>query len=107
MAQLMAYDWPGNVRELRNVLNYALVMSDGKQIDVADLPPELQTVSEHTSRGAAMPAQNLRQPLSEEAVMQALNDCNGNLTLAAKALGVGRTTLWRYRKLWQDKNKAG
>lgn len=107
MARLMAYDWPGNVRELRNVLNYALVMSDGKQIDVADLPPELQAVTEHTHQTAAIPAARLRQPLSEEAVMQALTDCHGNLTLAAKALGVGRTTLWRYRKLWQEKNKAG
>lgn len=101
MQQLMAYDWPGNVRELRNVLNYALVMSDGKQIDVGDLPPELQAASAMERPAASPPAKSGRQALSEAVILQAVTDCQGNLTQAAKKLGVGRTTLWRYRKLWQ------
>ncbi len=101
MQQLMAYDWPGNVRELRNVLNYALVMSDGKQIDTADLPPELQTIPASTQTMAAPVAKPGRQALSEAAIVQAVTACQGNLTQAAKQLGIGRTTLWRYRKLWQ------
>lgn len=101
MQQLMAYDWPGNVRELRNVLNYALVMSDGKQIDVGDLPPELQGTAGTQNPVVTIPAKPGRQTLSEPAILQAVTDCKGNLTQAAKQLGIGRTTLWRYRKLWQ------
>lgn len=101
MQQLMAYDWPGNVRELRNVLNYALVMSDGKQIDVADLPPEFQATPATTPTETTQTAKPGRQTLSEAAILQAVTDCQGNLTQAAKQLGIGRTTLWRYRKLWQ------
>ena len=101
MQHLMAYDWPGNVRELRNVLNYALVMSDGKQIDLGDLPPELQAASTPERPMVAMPAKPGRQALSETEILQAVTECQGNLTQAAKRLGIGRTTLWRYRKLWQ------
>lgn len=101
MQQLLAYDWPGNVRELRNVLNYALVMSDGKQLDVGDLPPELQTLPAPHQTAVTEPAKSGRQTPSEAAILQAVADCQGNLTQAAKQLGIGRTTLWRYRKLWQ------
>jgi DNA-binding NtrC family response regulator len=101
MHQLMAYDWPGNVRELRNVLNYALVMSDGKQLDVGDLPPELQAQPTIPQTAVTEPAKSGRQTPSEAAILQAVADCQGNLTQAAKRLGIGRTTLWRYRKLWQ------
>lgn len=105
MQQLMAYDWPGNVRELRNVLNYALVMSDGKQIEVGDLPPELQMAADTQRSVTAMLPKPGRQALTEGAILQAVTECQGNLTQAAKRLGIGRTTLWRYRRLWQ-KNSA-
>lgn len=99
MQQLLAYDWPGNVRELRNVIHYALVMCDGKQIQVHDLPPELQpTTSIQTRQNST----NERKALSEDTILEAMAANGGNLTRAAKQLGIGRTTLWRYRKLWQD-----
>lgn len=101
MQQLLAYDWPGNVRELRNVLNYALVMSDGKQLDVGDLPPELQTLPAPHQTAVTEPAKSGRQTLSEAEILRVVTECQGNLTQAAKQLGIGRTTLWRYRKLWQ------
>lgn len=100
MQQLTAYDWPGNVRELRNVMHYALVMCDGKQIEVTDLPPELQPAQQATPNTATVSTG--RKTLSEADILQALAANHGNLTQAAKQLGVGRTTLWRHRKLWQD-----
>ena len=43
MRQLMAYGWPGNVRQLENALERAVALSAGRtQIEVADLPPDLQ-----------------------------------------------------------------
>ena len=94
MQQLLAYDWPGNVRELRNAVHYALVMSDGHYIQVADLPPEIQGSAALTQDTVKSP----RQALSAQVVEAEIAACDGNLTLAAKHLGVGRTTLWRYRK---------
>ena len=96
MQLLMAYDWPGNVRELRNVVHYALIMCDGKQITGNDLPPELQiTSTTHPATAADKPPRKGLDPADIEREIAA---CQGNLTLAAKRLGVGRTTLWRYRK---------
>ena len=98
MQHLLAYTWPGNVRELRNVIHYALIMSDGQRIDVADLPPELQSISD-PAMGVATPAPaRPAQALDAARIEAEIQACNGNLTLAAKRLGIGRTTLWRYRK---------
>lgn len=99
MQQLFAYDWPGNVRELRNVIHYALVMCDGKQIQVHDLPPELQSTTSIQTRQNIMTE---RKALAEDTILAAMAANGGNLTRTAKQLGIGRTTLWRYRKLWQD-----
>lgn len=106
MQRLLAYEWPGNVRELRNAVHYALVMCDGQRIEVADLPPELQSAgqpkSSHASAALPMDTAGLARgrPSARNAAMieAEIKACNGNLTLAAKRLGIGRTTLWRYRK---------
>ncbi|SDK68359.1 Transcriptional regulator containing PAS, AAA-type ATPase, and DNA-binding Fis domains [Methylophilus rhizosphaerae] len=101
MQKLLDYDWPGNVRELRNVMHYALVMCDGKQVQVSDLPPEL--LSTTTTAIEIAPGKPGRKTLSEADIVQAMAASQGNLAQAARRLGVGRTTLWRYRKLWQEK----
>lgn len=101
MQKLLDYDLPGNVRELRNVMHYALVMCDGKQVQVSDLPPEL--LSTTTTAIEIAPGKPGRKTLSEADIVQAMAASQGNLTQAARRLGVGRTTLWRYRKLWQEK----
>ncbi len=100
MQQLVAYPWPGNVRELRNALHYALIMCDGQQIEVQDLPPELQpgSAAADLSDGARAGQVAGRKPLPAADIEREIAACQGNLTLAAKRLGVGRTTLWRYRK---------
>lgn len=102
MQQLMAYDWPGNVRELRNAIHYALVMCDGKQILPGDLPEELALATPDLPARETLASG--RKTLSEAAIRQAVSACKGNLTQAARQLGVGRTTLWRYRKLWQSED---
>ena len=50
MRRLMAYSWPGNVRQLEDALERAVALSAGRQnIDVADLPPEIQATPEATT----------------------------------------------------------
>jgi DNA-binding NtrC family response regulator len=101
MAMLEAYDWPGNVRELRNVLERALILEDA-----TELRPEHLTVQPATATHAASPAgaAAVRLPpgglvLTEvelELLRQALARTDGNVTRAARLLGLTRDTL-RYR----------
>jgi transcriptional regulator with PAS, ATPase and Fis domain len=107
MRLFMAYDWPGNIRELKNAINYALVMSDGLEIDVNHLPPEIadhqimnSTLSVLTQGAQPSVEVNgqLKLTLSKDAIEKLMETHAGDLSAVAKALGVSRTTLWRYRK---------
>ncbi|MEI6666719.1 MAG: sigma-54 dependent transcriptional regulator [Acidobacteriota bacterium] len=101
------YDWPGNVRELENVVVRMLVSSGGGEIGVNALPPPLVLRSmgldtKMPVAGAAVGAPDDIVPLKElerQAISQALVALEGNVSLVAKRLGLGRATL--YRKLAQ------
>ncbi|MFV5454577.1 sigma-54 interaction domain-containing protein [Acinetobacter towneri] len=104
LAVLLNYDWPGNVRELKNTLLYALTMSAGKtQIDPQDLPDEIVHASLNLARPSTTP-QPIQLPLKssqkidKDTLQDLLEKYQGQTELVAQALGVSRTTLWRYRK---------
>lgn len=84
---LVDYDWPGNIRELRSVTQYALAGSKADLIGPDDLPPELRTVKPQRGPG---------QRLDHETVQAALAQCGGNKVKAARLLGIGRATLYRF-----------
>ncbi|MFO7645078.1 MAG: sigma 54-interacting transcriptional regulator [Desulfosarcina sp.] len=87
---LMDYAWPGNVRELQNAIQFSIVRCRGKMIQPGDLPLELQTPSfEKPKRGPLC-------KLNAESVRAALTKTGGNKARAAKVLGVGRATLYRF-----------
>jgi DNA-binding NtrC family response regulator len=95
--RLLAYDWPGNVRELANVMERAVVLGQGPQVTLQDLPPTLVAVqpsirSAHTSYHAAL------QAYRRELIREALAQAQGDHTAAAKALGLQRTYLQRLLK---------
>jgi DNA-binding NtrC family response regulator len=84
--RLEAHDWPGNVRELRNVLEVALVTSEGGRIRATDLAPMLR----------AAPAAPRDAALEERAHLVALlARVGGNKKRAAEALNCSRMTLYR------------
>lgn len=85
---LLECAWPGNVTQLRNVIEHAVVMGDGQDLSVEDLPEEVLA-----TRWKRAP-----QELSEQVIRAALSRTNGNRSHAADLLGVGRTTLWRAMK---------
>ncbi len=88
-AALSAHAWPGNVRELENRLKRAVVMTERRMLDAADL--ELAPASE-TSLPLDLRAARLR---AEYEVLQlALARSNGTLSVAAKLLGISRPTLY-------------
>jgi len=93
------YHWPGNVRELRNVLERALILSEGKRFEVL-LPasPANGTQSEMDVR-ANLCGKTLREVTDEITRMMcldALEQCNGNKKEAARLLGIARDSLYRY-----------
>jgi two-component system response regulator AtoC len=99
---LVAHSWPGNVRELGNFIERALTLSAGPVIELADL-----------SRLAALPAppqpvvgglpfgearRRLKEGFEREAIASALRAAGGNVTQAARALGMARSALQRLIK---------
>jgi two-component system response regulator HydG len=94
---LQFYDWPGNVRELENCLERAVAMSQGPVLQPADFPPHIRTAP---LRAVAPGKQARILPLAElekQAILEALQQLNGDKLMTARALGIGKTTL--YRKL--------
>jgi DNA-binding NtrC family response regulator len=94
---LLQHAWPGNVRELENVISSASIAATGDFIDIADLPEHLQ------HRGSRGPESDDWRPLSLEEVRKVhirrvLERCQGNRLRAARILGIGRTSLYRYLK---------
>lgn len=93
MAAISAYSWPGNVRELENRIKRAIVMADGKAISSSDL--DLKPVSLATTE------LNLRsevEKLEAALVLKALEVASGNISKAAKLLGISRPHLYSLMK---------
>ncbi|MFG1240804.1 sigma-54-dependent Fis family transcriptional regulator [Xanthobacter sp. V7C-4] len=92
-AALMAYGWPGNVRELRNVVDMLVAMGGtggdaDALIDIADLPQEIREETTETARATDLKA------VEEAAIRAAVDACGGNLSRAARRLGIARSTLY-------------
>jgi DNA-binding NtrC family response regulator len=101
-AALLRYPWPGNVRELRNVIEQTVLLSQQEVIEPAHLPllPEVFQALAGTppDRGRfVLPPQGIcLEEVERDLVQQALAQAGGNVTQAAKLLGLSRDTL-RYR----------
>ncbi|MDH5551576.1 MAG: sigma 54-interacting transcriptional regulator, partial [Gemmatimonadota bacterium] len=100
MRVLEGYAWPGNVRELRNVLERALILEETLEIRPEHLPAELSAHGTATDDAAAfvtLPPEGVELTnLELGLIRQALARTDGNVTQAAKLLGLTRDTL-RYR----------
>ena len=95
MAALAAYPFPGNVRELENVLERALALISGKEIDVADLRLAPPAQGDDAQAGEA-PLQDYLDQAERRVILEALAKTRYNRTAAAKLLGVTFRSL-RYR----------
>jgi len=99
MAALLVHDWPGNVRELRNVLERGAVVAQGEVVGLADLglpaPP-----------GEAPPRPGVPASLVDverRHVAEVLAYSGGNVSQAARVLGIDRVTLYNKMKKYQLK----
>jgi two-component system response regulator HydG len=102
---LLNYDWPGNVRELENSLERACALSSGNELQVRDLstqvygaPVQLMATSQPNNGIVPM------AELEKQTILNALAQVNGDKMLAARLLGIGKTTLYRKLKEYQFQN---
>lgn len=93
---LLDYDWPGNVRELENAIEHSLAMAAGPVILPQDLPVHLNGEGAmDTNTGGREPVEGTHPKPEKDRIIDALKCYNGNRSLAARELGISRTTLWR------------
>jgi sigma-54 dependent transcriptional regulator, acetoin dehydrogenase operon transcriptional activator AcoR len=90
LSSMMEYAWPGNVRELQNAVQFSIVKCNNGIITADDLPMELRQF--HTPAGRRGP----NKKLDTDAVHKALLKTGGNKARAARELGGGRATLYRF-----------
>jgi DNA-binding NtrC family response regulator len=103
MNALLTYNWPGNVRELRTAIEHAVVMATGSKITVRDLPPAVRQAAGASLPRGISPSKAFGEKASpldlheteRKLILQALATTNGNVTAAAKKLGISRRTLHR------------
>jgi two-component system, NtrC family, response regulator len=94
MAALDAWSWPGNVRELENRMKRAVIMADGKLVTAADL--DLDGGADEA--GDIINLKAVRDAADIQAVRRALARTDGNVSNAAKLLGISRPTLYDLMK---------
>jgi PAS domain S-box-containing protein len=90
LSLMLDYRWPGNVRELQNAIQFAFVKCEGGVIEIENLPLELRDAADVCGRRG--PARKLEL----ETVRKALARTGGNKVKAARLMGVGRATLYRF-----------
>ena len=97
LAALEAWSWPGNVRELENRIKRAVIMADGKMISASDLDLEVND----NEPVDLLNLKSAREAADRAAIRRAISQTNGNISNAAKLLGISRPTLYDLLKQYQ------
>ncbi len=95
---LLRYRWPGNIRELQNVVEVMFALTEGNIIDTSLLPPSIaqkpkDSVSQSTPTSMPVPLGRLEE-MERQAILNAIADSHGNMSMAARTLGISRSTLY-------------
>lgn len=96
LAMIDAYPWPGNVRELENRIKRAVIMADAKLVSAADM--DLDEAEDDAA--AVLNLKAVRETADRKAIRRALARTEGNISGAAKLLGISRPTLYDLLKLY-------
>jgi len=90
LKKLATYTWPGNIRELRHAVERAVILSETHVLELSDFPMEVRVTSQASDKSTLH-----IEDIEKQAIQNAIKACGGNLTQAAKELGMGRSTLYR------------
>jgi DNA-binding NtrC family response regulator len=103
MEALVEYEWPGNIRELENVIQSAVILADGGCITLNELPDYLRQLTDEEAAASVSSDRDgfegLMRQYKIDLANNAILECNGNKTLAAKKLRVSRAYLHRLIRL--------
>ncbi|MBW2669418.1 MAG: sigma-54-dependent Fis family transcriptional regulator [Deltaproteobacteria bacterium] len=97
MELLCQYCWPGNIRELENVIERAVVLANGPDITVSELPEYICNLSIETYRRNDSDLPTLEDQ-EKNYIKWVLGKCEGNKTKAARIMSIDRVSLWRKMK---------
>ena len=95
---LLNYDFPGNVRELENIIEHAMILTKGIEIQPRHLPAYLgRDKAEHLPQASVAEGRNLAvlEEVERDLIARALERHGGSTAAAAEELGIHRSTLWR------------
>jgi transcriptional regulator of acetoin/glycerol metabolism len=99
ISAFQAYHWPGNIRELETVMESAAVQARlSDQIELVHLPDFILRAREWKRQDENGDEWTTLEEMERQAIVKAARLCDGNTSQMAKALGIGRTTLWRKLK---------
>ena len=97
MRVLVAHDWPGNVRELENCIERCCAMNSGPIINTMDLRSSISGSLTHPTRNETAERVVPLSLIEKQTILGTITQLNGDKMMAARLLGIGKTTL--YRKL--------
>ena len=90
--RLQQHEWKGNIRELKNIIERAVILSDGGELTLENLPADLQVSGlRHSGPISAFDLASMEKLH----IQRVLNHTRGNKTEAARLLNIGLTTLYR------------
>jgi len=101
LAALTAYHWPGNVRELMNIVERSVVLGEGSTIGLNDLPVDLALPRGRSAAAEASPLNEATEQFQRQMVLRALERARGNVSEAARLLGVHRNSLKGKLRRWK------
>jgi len=104
---LLDYAWPGNVRQLESAIERAMLLAEGDEITIEDLPVEIrQTTPSQAAGGFKLPPEGISfEDLERSLIIQAMEQTGWNITRAARLLGLSfRTMQYRLDKFGIKKN---
>ncbi|CAG9170402.1 Acetoin dehydrogenase operon transcriptional activator AcoR [Cupriavidus laharis] len=94
---LLGYGWPGNIRELQNVFEVMFALCDSECIDISLLPPTIAQATNPATAISPTPVPVVSGRLEEverQAILDAIATAHGNMSMAARTLGISRSTLY-------------